>query len=81
MVICLQIPATFWIGERTTSLSYGMYIVQFSDVRWIEIHTTEPLLPDSCPFEVEIAIAKLKSYKSAGSDQIPAVPIQTGDET
>jgi hypothetical protein len=28
------------------------------------------------PYEFEIAIAKLKSYKSAGSDQIPA-----GDET
>jgi hypothetical protein len=38
-----------------------------SDVRQIEIHT-----PDPNPFEVEIAIAKLKRYKSPGSDQIPA---------
>jgi hypothetical protein len=37
------------------------------DDRQIEIHTTEPLAPDSSPFEVEIAIAKLKSYKSPGS--------------
>jgi hypothetical protein len=34
------------------------------------MHTAEPLVPDPSPFEVEIATAKLKSYKSSGSDQI-----------
>jgi hypothetical protein len=43
-----------------------------SDVRQIEIHTAEPSVPDPRPSEVEIAIAKLKRYKSPGSDQIPA---------
>jgi hypothetical protein len=43
-----------------------------SDVRQIEIHTAEPLVPDTSPFEVEIAIAKLKRYESPGSDEIPA---------
>jgi hypothetical protein len=43
-----------------------------SDVRKIEIHTAEPLVPDPSPFEVETAIAKLKRYKSPGSDEIPA---------
>jgi hypothetical protein len=43
-----------------------------SDVRQIEIHTAEPLVPDPSPFEVEIAIAKLKSYKSPGSNESPA---------
>jgi hypothetical protein len=38
-----------------------------SDVRPVEIHTSEP-----SHFEVEIAIAKLKRYESLGSDQIPA---------
>jgi hypothetical protein len=33
---------------------------------------TEPLVPGSSRLEVEIAIAKLKKYKSPGSDQIPA---------
>jgi hypothetical protein len=33
-----------------------------SDVRQIEIHTAEPLIPDPSPFEVEIAVAKLKKY-------------------
>jgi hypothetical protein len=32
-----------------------------SDVRQIEIHTVEPLVPDPSPFEFGIAIAKLKS--------------------
>jgi hypothetical protein len=42
-----------------------------SDVRQIEVHTAEPLVPGPSRFEVEIAIAKLKEYKSPGSDQIP----------
>jgi hypothetical protein len=41
----------------------------------IEIHTPEPSPP-----KVEIAIAKLKKYKSPGSDQIPAELIQAGGE-
>jgi hypothetical protein len=38
-----------------------------SDVRQIETHKAEPLVPDPSPFEVEIAIAKLKTHKSPGS--------------
>jgi hypothetical protein len=45
------------------------------------MHTTEPLVPGACPFEVDIAIAKLRKYKSPGSDQIPAEQIQAGGET
>jgi hypothetical protein len=36
----------------------------------------EPLVPDRSPFEVESAIAKLKQYKSPGSDHIPPELIQ-----
>jgi hypothetical protein len=43
-----------------------------SDVRQTEIQTAEPLVPGQSHLEVEIAIAKLKKYKSSGSDQIPA---------
>jgi hypothetical protein len=43
-----------------------------SDVRQIEIHTAEPLVPGTNPFEVEIAIANLKSYKLPDTDHIPA---------
>jgi hypothetical protein len=46
----------------------------------MEIYTAVPLSPEPSPFEVEIAIAKLKKYKSPGSDQIPAELIQVGGE-
>jgi hypothetical protein len=57
-----------------------MYVHRVRDVRQIEIHTAEPLFPDPIPFEVEIAIAKLKRYKSPGSGPIPAEHIQAGGE-
>jgi hypothetical protein len=53
-------------------------IHNLSDVRQIEIHMAEPLVPGPSRLEVEIAIAKLKKYKSPGSDQIPAELIQAG---
>jgi hypothetical protein len=40
------------------------------DVRQMDIHTAEPLLPEPILIEVEIGIGKLKSYKSPGTDQI-----------
>jgi hypothetical protein len=49
-----------------------------SDVKQIEVYTAEPLVPGSSPLEVEIAIAKLKKYKSPGSDQILAELFQAG---
>jgi hypothetical protein len=51
-----------------------------SNIRQIEKHTAEPLVPGSSHLEVEISIAKLKKYKSPGSDQILAELIQAGDE-
>jgi hypothetical protein len=54
-------------------------VLNVSDVRQIEIHAAEPLAPSN--LEVEIAIAKLRKYKSPGSDQIPAELIQAGGET
>jgi hypothetical protein len=41
----------------------------------------EPLVPGPSRLDVEIAIAKLKKYKSPGSDQIPAELIQARGET
>jgi hypothetical protein len=49
-----------------------------SHVRQIEVHTAEPLVHGSGRLEVEIANAKLKKYKSPGSDEIPAEQIQAG---
>jgi hypothetical protein len=51
-----------------------------SDVRQIDLHTSEPSVPGPSRLEVEIAIAKLNKYKSPGRDQIPAELIQAGGE-
>jgi hypothetical protein len=40
--------------------------------RYKYIHTTEPIVAEPYSFEIEIAIAKFKRYKSSGIDQIPA---------
>jgi hypothetical protein len=42
------------------------------DVRQMDIHRAEPLIPEPSLVEVEIAIGKLKSYKSQGTVQILA---------
>jgi hypothetical protein len=52
-----------------------------SDVRQIEIHTAESLVPSRSHLEADISIAKLKKYKSPGSDQIAAELYQAGCET
>jgi hypothetical protein len=51
------------------------------NVRQMDIHTAEPLVSESSLVEVEIAIGKLKRYKSPGTDQIPAELIKAGCET
>jgi hypothetical protein len=53
-------------------------VYNVSDVRQIEVPMAEPLVPGPSSLEVEIAIAKLRKYKSPGSDQIPAELIQAG---
>jgi hypothetical protein len=55
MEICLRIPTIFWIDGRQL---LNVHFV--SDVRQIEVHRDEPLVPGPSHFEVEIAIAKLK---------------------
>jgi hypothetical protein len=44
----------------------------------IEVHMSEPVVPGPRHFKAKIAIAKLKKYKSPGSDQILAELIQAG---
>jgi hypothetical protein len=50
-------------------------------IRQMDIHMAEPLVPEPSLVEVEIAIGKLKRYKSLGTDQIPAELIKAGGET
>jgi hypothetical protein len=50
------------------------------DVRQMDICKAEPLVPQPSPVEIEIAIGKLKRYKSPGTDQILAKLIRGGGE-
>jgi hypothetical protein len=56
------------LADSHNILNRLLNVHRVSDVRQIEIHTAEPLVPDPSPFEVEIAIAKLKRYKFPGCD-------------
>jgi hypothetical protein len=61
------------IANRWKSyFSQLLNIHNVSDIRQIEVHTAELLILCPSHLEVEISIAKLKNYKSPGSDQIPA---------
>jgi len=39
-----------------------------NEVRQTELHTAEPLVPETSVFEVELAIEKLKRHKTSGID-------------
>jgi hypothetical protein len=52
-----------------------------NNVRQTEIHTEESLVPERSPFEIKLAIEKLKSHKSPGIDQIPTELIKPGGRT
>jgi hypothetical protein len=51
------------------------------DVSQLDLHTAEPLVPEPSLVEVEVAVRKLKSYKSLGTDQILAGLFKAGGET
>jgi hypothetical protein len=70
MVICLHSQNI--LNRWKNYLSQLLNVPRFSVVRL--------LAPDPTPSEVQIAIAKLKRYKSPGSDQILAEVIQAGDK-
>jgi hypothetical protein len=58
-----------------------LYVHGVHDVRQMGIYTAEPLVPEPSLVDVEIAIGKLKSYKSPVTDQIPTELIKAGGET
>jgi hypothetical protein len=60
--------------------SHKLNVYGVSDVRQIEVHTAEPLVPGPSCLEFEIAIAKLRKYKSPSGDKVLAELIQAGGE-
>jgi hypothetical protein len=56
-------------------------IHEVHDVRQLDTRTAEPVVPEPSLVKVEIAIGKLKSYKSPGTNQIPVKLIKAGGET
>jgi hypothetical protein len=52
------------LNRWKNNFSQLLNVHNISDVRQIEVHTAEPLLPGSSRLEAEIAIAKLEKYKS-----------------
>jgi hypothetical protein len=52
-----------------------------NNVRHRELHTAEPVMPESSAFEVEMTSVKLKTHKSPGIDHIPAELIKAGGGT
>jgi hypothetical protein len=57
------------LNRRKNYFSHLLNVHNVSDVRQIEVHTAEALVPGPSRLEVEIAFAKLKKYKSLGTDQ------------
>ena len=55
-----------------------MNILRVDDVRRTEIHTAEPIVPETSAFEVELAIKKLKCKNSLSIDHIPAELMNEG---
>jgi hypothetical protein len=51
------------------------------EVRQMNMHMAEPLVLEPSLIKVEIAIGKLKGYKSPGTDEILAKLIEAGGET
>jgi hypothetical protein len=47
-----------------------------NDVRQREIHTAEPLVPQTSTLEVELAIEKIRSHRLTDIVQIPAKQIK-----
>jgi hypothetical protein len=76
----LLADSNFITNRWKSYISQLLNVHNISDVRQIEIHTAEPLVPGPSHYEVEISILKLKNYKSPGSDQIPAELYQAGSD-
>jgi hypothetical protein len=68
MEIYLWDSDNIW-NRKKNYFSQLLNLHNVSDVRQIEVHMAEPLVPGPSHLEVEIATAKLKKYKSVCNPQ------------
>jgi hypothetical protein len=64
------LPNSHNILNKWKNFSHLLNMHNVSDVRQMEVHTAELLVPGPSHLKVEIAIAKLEKYKLPGSDKI-----------
>jgi hypothetical protein len=69
------------ILNRWKNYSQLLNVHRVNDLRQIEMHRADRLVHDPSPFEVEIAIVKLKRYKLPFNDEILTELIQAEGET
>jgi hypothetical protein len=58
------------LNRRKNYFSQQFSVHGVIDVSQMEVHTADPLITETSPFEVKVAIAKLKRYKWPGANQI-----------
>jgi hypothetical protein len=68
------------LNRLKNTFSQLLNVYRVNDIRQREIYTAKKLVLDPSPFEFEIAIEKLKGYKSPCSGQITAELIQAGGQ-
>jgi hypothetical protein len=66
----LAYPQNF-LNRWKNFFNHVLNVHGIDNIRQNDVQTAEPLLPEPSLVEVEIAIGKLKSYTSPGTDQIP----------
>jgi hypothetical protein len=56
------------LSRRKNYYSQLLNVHNVSDIRQIEVHAAQQLVPGLSPPGIETAIAKLEKYRSSGSD-------------
>jgi hypothetical protein len=77
----LLVDPTKILNRQKTYFCQLLNVLRADGVRQTEMHTAESFVPECSASEVEVAIGKLKKYKSPGVDQISAELIHSGGET
>ena len=73
---------SYSIQSRWTIYFFKLFNVHgVYEGRHIEVHTTEPLVPEPSAYELQLPIEKLKSHKSPGINQIPAELVKARGRT